>query len=528
LSKVLLAASLATAVLLCHGGPALAAVPSNDDFDTATVVSSLPFSDTQDVSEATRAVDDPPTSGWPNVWYRFTPTKDTSLELDTTGSNTSTDVCVYQGVRGMLSQVVCSPDGFYSHFFAELKAGVTYHVMVEITGGCCNPALTFSLQDRTVANDDFDAAQQVDSLPFEDTRDVLRATAAADDPWCLQSSTNTVWYRYAPSTDVTIAADTLGSDYDTRLCVFYGSRGALNEVASNDDANNTFFASLRTNLQAGTTYWFEVATNQPGASNLHLSLQETAPLPRAANDDFDSATQIPSTPYTDTLDASGATPADDDPTDCYGTHGSVWYAYTAPAAGTVEVSTEGSDYDTALGVYEGMRGSLSQVGCDNDSTPTLAAQVSFRAAAGVTYFLMAVSPSGGTPGTLQLSLDFTPAPPPLTLTLSYDPEAVVDEQTGNAVATGTATCSRSAKATLVVSLSQQLGNSAPRAGTGKAVVVCSTKPTSHFAVAVVSTSSPGLSDGPANVRVVASACDLSSSCVKQSASGALQLVKKLK
>jgi hypothetical protein len=98
----------------------------------------------------------------------------------------------------------------------------------------------------------------------------------------------------------------------------------------------------------------------------------------------------------------------------------VWYAYTAPAAGTIDVSTEGSDYDTALGVYEGIRGSLSQIGCDNDSTPTLAAQVSFRATAGVTYFVMVVGASSGTPGTPQLSVNFTPAPPPLTLKLSFD------------------------------------------------------------------------------------------------------------
>jgi hypothetical protein len=527
LRQLLLAALLACALLLIHAGPALAAPPANDDFDNATVVSSLPFTDTEDVGDATRAFDDPPTSNWPNVWYRFTPTTDTSLELDTTSSNTSTDVCVYQGIRGMLSQVACSPDGFDSHFFAELKAGVTYHVMVEITGGCCAGTLTLALHDRTVANDDFDAAQQVDSLPFEDTRDVLRATAAPDDPWCLQQSANTVWYRYTPSSDVTVAADTAGSDYDTRLCVFYGSRGALNEVASNDDANNTFFAAVKANLQAGTTYWFEVASGQPGASNLHLSLQETAPLPTVANDDFDAATQIGATPYQDTLDASGATPADDDPTDCYGTHGSVWYAYTAPATGTVDISTEGSDYDTALGVYEGMRGSLSQVGCDDNSTPTLAAQVSFRATAGSTYYFMVVGRPDLVPGTLRLSVGFTPAPPPLTLKLSYDPQAVVDEQTGNAVVTGVATCSHTAKTTLVVSLSQQLGNSAARTGNAKTVVSCSAKPTSHFSVSVPSTSTPGLTDGPANVRVLATACD-PSSCVKQTASGAVQLVKKLK
>jgi hypothetical protein len=520
-------ALVACALFLFHAAPALAAAPPNDDFDSATVVSSLPFTDTQDVSEATRSFDDPSGSGWPNVWYRFTPTKDTSLELDTTGSNTSTEVCIYQGVRGALSPITCSPDGFYAHFFAELKAGATYHVMVNITGGCCGGVLTFSLRDRTVANDDFDSAQQIDSLPYEDNRDVLRATAAPDDPWCLQSSTNTVWYRYTPASDVTVAADTTGSDYDTRLCVFYGSRGALNEVASNDDTNNTFFASLRTNLQGGTTYWFEVATNQPGASNLHLSLQETSPLPRVANDDFDAATQIAAPPYNSALDVSAATPADDDPTDCFGTHGSVWYAFTAPAAGMVDVLTDGSDYDTALGVYEGMRGSLAQVACDNDSTPTLASHASFRATAGVTYYVMVVGASGASLGTLQLSLTFTPAPPPLTLKLSYDPQAVVDEQTGSAVVTGTMTCSRSAKTTMTASVSQQLGNSAARTATAKATLTCSTKATSRFSIAVAPTSSPGLSDGPSNVRLVASACD-SFACSKVTASGALELVKKLK
>ena len=111
-------------------------------------MTALPFSETEDVSEATRAPDDPYTSGWPNVWYRFTPTTDTSLELDTTGSNTSTDVCVYRGTRGALGQVACSSDGVYAHFFAELEGGVTYYVMVDSTAACCPQSLTLSLRDR--------------------------------------------------------------------------------------------------------------------------------------------------------------------------------------------------------------------------------------------------------------------------------------------------------------------------------------------------------------------------------------------
>jgi hypothetical protein len=526
LRTLLRGALVASAFFVLHAAPALAAAPPNDDFDNATVVAALPFTDTEDVSEATRAPDDPYTSGWPNVWYRFTPATDTSLELDTTGSNTSTDVCVYQGTRGALSQIACSPDGFYSHFFAELDGGVTYYVMVDSTAACCSQSLTLSLRDRTVANDDFDSAQQIDSLPYQDSRDVLRATTAPDDPWCLQHSTNTVWYRYTPATDLAVAADTRGSDYDTRLCVFEGSRGALNEVASNDDANGTFFAALTANLRGGTTYWFMVATNQPGASSLQLSLQETTPLPPVAGDDFDAATPVTSMPYSDTLDVSRATAAEDDPTDCFGNAASVWYAFTPSESGTLDISTAGSDYDTALGVYTGSRGALSPLAC-NDDTDGLTSYVSIEATEGVTYYVLAVAAWSSTPGTLQLSASLTPPTPPLTLRLGYDAQAVVDEQTGTAVVTGTVNCSRSVKTTITVSVGQQLGNSGPRTGVGKRTVSCSAKGTSPFSIAVESTSTPGLSDGPANVRLVGTGCD-AKGCAKTTTSGDLQLVKKLK
>jgi hypothetical protein len=527
LRTLLRGALVASAFFVLHAAPALAAAPPNDDFDNATVVTALPFTDAEDVSEATRAPDDPYTSGWPNVWYRLTPTTDTSLELDTTGSNTSTDVCVYRGTRGALSQVACSPDGFDSHFFAELQGGVTYHVMVDITAACCSQSLTLSLRDRTVANDDFDAAQQVDSLPYEDSRDVLRATAAPDDPWCLTSSTNTVWYRYTPSADLAVAADTAGSDYDTRLCVYEGGRGALTELASNDDANGTFFAALTANLRGGTTYWFMVATNQPGASNLHLSLQETTPLPPVAGDEFETATQITSSPFSDTLDVSRATAAPDDPEDCYGSAASVWYAFTPSVSGTLDISTAGSNYDTALGVYTGSRGALSPVACNDDADGALTSHVSLEATAGVTYHILAVAAWGSTPRTLQLSASLTPPAPPLALKLAYDPQAVVDSQAGTAVVTGTATCSRSVRTTITVSVGQQLGNSAPRTGVGKGVVSCSTKGTSRFSITVTSTSTPGLSDGPASVRLLGTGCD-ALGCAKTTTNGDLLLVKKLK
>jgi hypothetical protein len=63
LRTLLRGALVASAFFVLHAAPALAAAPPNDDFDNATVVAALPFTDTEDVSEATRAPDDPYTSG---------------------------------------------------------------------------------------------------------------------------------------------------------------------------------------------------------------------------------------------------------------------------------------------------------------------------------------------------------------------------------------------------------------------------------------------------------------------------------
>src|SRR5450432_1131834 len=64
--------------VLIPAGPALAqTAPSNDDFNNATVVSALPFTDNIDTTGATAAADDPENCFQSNasVWYSFTPSQ---------------------------------------------------------------------------------------------------------------------------------------------------------------------------------------------------------------------------------------------------------------------------------------------------------------------------------------------------------------------------------------------------------------------------------------------------------------------
>ena len=105
-------------------------------------------------------------------------------------------------------------------------------------------------------NDDFDAATVIAAIPFTDTLDMTEATSASDDPQpSCDDTSRTAWYTFTPSEDMRLKADTFGSNYDTTLSVWTGERGALIEIACNDD-----FASLQSRVdfgaQAGVTYYF--------------------------------------------------------------------------------------------------------------------------------------------------------------------------------------------------------------------------------------------------------------------------------
>ena len=96
----------------------------NDDEPTA--VSTLPFSETVDVTEATASPTDP-TCHESNhtVWYSYTPTRDIRIEVDTSGSNYDTVVGVYQGANR--TRIVCTD---YSVARFDAKASKTYWVMI--------------------------------------------------------------------------------------------------------------------------------------------------------------------------------------------------------------------------------------------------------------------------------------------------------------------------------------------------------------------------------------------------------------
>jgi len=146
--------------------------------------------------------------------------------------------------------------------------GATYYYFVKAcnTQGCSDFSLSDSgYRSGAPPNDDFAAATTLGVVPFLSSIDVTYATAAGDDPAltaCSQpAGAKSVWYSYTPGTSRSVYLDTFGSNYDTTVGVFTGTRGSLTAIVCNDDDARSpggLNSAVALNATAGTTYYIVV------------------------------------------------------------------------------------------------------------------------------------------------------------------------------------------------------------------------------------------------------------------------------
>jgi hypothetical protein len=100
---------------------------------------------------------------------------------------------------------------------------------------------------------------------------------------------------------------------------------------------------------------------------------------------------------------------------------SVWYAWTAPTTGTLQIDTLGSDFDTTLAIYRGSGvGSLSEL-ASNDDSEGLQSAVTIAVVAGEPY-RVAVDGYRSSEGSIRLTLSFNPDDFP-----DHDSDGMVDD-----------------------------------------------------------------------------------------------------
>ena len=262
-------------------------------------------------------------------------------------------------------------------------------------------------------NDNFANAQVLSGVRAAASGTNVGATLQSGDPTTLatRSTSHTVWYRWTAPFSGPVEMNTCTSNFDTLLGVYTGSAlGSLTEVASNDDTSGCgsgVGSKVAFNATSGTTYQILVDGFSGQQGTFTLSLGPTPPQ----NDNFAdtqalggnsataNGTTLAATRETGEPDHYVTNPPDSD--FWVGDH-SVWYSWTAPFTGKVEVNTCTSNIDGILAVYTGSSlGTLSRVADNNnacpnnpDGTTNWGSKIVFDATNGTTYRI-AVGDAGG-------------------------------------------------------------------------------------------------------------------------------------
>lgn len=239
------------------------------------------------------------------------------------------------------------------------------------------------------SNDDIDNATVVSGLPFLDSLDTTGSTAAADDPTdCFGITPASVWYTFTPTSDVFVEIETYGSDYDTMLAAYTGTRGSLTPhtlgLPCTDDNRLFFQGPLALPLTAGTTYYLAVYAFPPSTGGpLHFGMWDMSrPAP---NDDIADASPILSLPFKDSADISAATSEAGEPLceDITSTGETVWYSFAPTSNQRIYATTQHSlTSETFIALYAGTPGSLTRLSCG-----AFPAQLQWDAQAGTTYYI---------------------------------------------------------------------------------------------------------------------------------------------
>lgn len=468
-------------------------VPENDAFAKRAVVPSGGGAfTTYNFGTSVEAGEPMPagSTGTRSLWWTFTPAESGLYQIDTFGSRYfGYEDTVQHLQRGTLERGLDTELGIYSgntlyslvnvaendshtlesydltfstrvrnsRVIVALTAGVPYQILVNAENVSIDnlPRATATGEVRLNVrrlqpppNDDFESAERVHGNGFiQRVADNSGATRQAGEPVHGISGNSSLWWKWTAPQSGPWVASTTGLLFDndavrdTAIGVYTGSTlHSLNTVGlDNDSAGVNWNSSALVTFEAvaGTTYYF--AVDAAGDSRGKVSFILTPP---PANDAFADAIPLEGSRVTATGHNIGATNDPGQPEietfpdnvfrNPYINLKSVWWRWTAPASGPVDVSTFGSQAYTVLGAYSG--NSIANLvplaetasgdafnGYNRATTGT--SRLSFNATEGETYHLL-VQGAGlqsTSAGPLVLDIDAPPgvpsAPSQLTATV---------------------------------------------------------------------------------------------------------------
>lgn len=196
---------------------------------------------------------------------------------------------IYDPSNQLMAQNIAGSSLWNAYDYTIPNPAVTGQWRVEVTAnhlgsyqGTTTGSTTFEVKNTPPpSNDDIGSPIVITTKPYTNTQDTFGATQASDDPAMPMCNLNpaeaTVWYRYTPVQSGVLSADTIGSDYDTVLAVWRGTRGNLTLVACNDDRSmnpHDQDSEIVADLTAGIPYYIMAGKWTSNIETTSLSIEK--------------------------------------------------------------------------------------------------------------------------------------------------------------------------------------------------------------------------------------------------------------
>jgi len=353
---------------------------ANDNFANRATVFGSDVTVYGDNSKATREFGEPAhaATGTVNatVWWSWLAPDNGLLTVDPRGSGYWPTVALYAGgMNGPRVETV----GFNTF---PVTAGQTYSLVAGTLGGSGGE---FKLRLRLFqppANDNFVNRFLIAGAPQHLTGHCVGATSEPGEPqypWGQSANLRSVWWTWtAPSSGRFRIGSVRGQAEDEfSVAVYTGSAlASLTRLSAGQRGRTVADAS------AGQAYNIAIFTFAETWDSFDFLIEQITP---AVNDNFANRTPLAgaSTQTVGTIVGAFVEAGEPDQ-GLQGRYPSVWYTWTAPAAGVATVTLQGDGTPLSLSAYVG--DSLAQLALYARDTSTYGvAQTRFFAAAGATY-----------------------------------------------------------------------------------------------------------------------------------------------
>ena len=445
-----------TAVLNINNKPTTITAPSvvaapaggNDNFANAVALPGATVSGFTYPAEASREGQEPSYTGNNTVWWTWTAPTDVEVTVDTAGIEYNCDLNVFYGTSLSDLTLIRSTQGRYTASINfPAKAGSLFYICI----GAQNGTAADSIVNVTTAplgitapvvygvlpgsaNDDFAnafALTEPDVSSFGYDGDATRETLEPSG-----TGSQTLWWTWTAPADAEVTMTTTGSDLGTAMAIYNGdSLNTLHFVGFDDD-------SVSFPAKAGFVYHISIGDRYNSGEALSPVLNiTTAPLAvtspvvvgslAAANDNFANAQDLGNNPVVTGFGYNDDATVEQNESSSYG-YKTLWWTWTAPSDGILNVDTFGTDIDPVLTVATG--NSLTTLGAaEGVGTVATPATGKFNVSGGTVYHFAVASRNSDQGGRLFLNLNFTVGIPHVTLVANSS--AVRASQTNTATFT---------------------------------------------------------------------------------------------